>query len=128
MEKFTLKYFVFGLLQLAYKNPGPNGWGNPCSNLLESFCLKQESFVERIFGDYSNDSHEYRLNGAGLKLYWTVARENKMLTDSPDDNCGPISTAIFKARVGGDQANMYPEFVEAANEYIKEKYVYKGCY
>jgi hypothetical protein len=122
MEKHQLRYFFWELLRIAYKCPGPNGWGNPCSHLLEYICTRPSALIDRIAGDFSNDSHEFRLNGAGLKMYWIVERENKIPCSDSTSRCK------FKCRIGGDQANMYPEFVEAANQYLKEKRLYKGSY
>jgi hypothetical protein len=50
-----------------------------------------------------------------------MERRNHMMTDSPDDNCGPVNIAKFKCSIGGDQTDMYPKFVEAARAYIKQR-------
>lgn len=121
MSKFQLLYFFWELLKLSEKYPGKPGWGRPCSQLLEAMCLRQETFIDRILGDHTNSSNEYRLNEAGLKMYWIVERKNQMLTDSPDDNCGPVQSAKFKCYIGGDQAKDYEEFVLFANHEINKR-------
>ena len=74
MDRLQLLYFFWELIKLGIKYPGRPGFGWPCSNLLEAMMLKQNFFLNRIMGDFSNDSNEYRLNGAGLKLHWRVDR------------------------------------------------------
>lgn len=108
MEKYQLLYFFWELLKLADKHHD-NFWGNACSHLLETMCLTQENFIGSILGDYSNESHEYRLNGAGLKLYWMVDRQDQ------------TQSTRFKCRVGGDQRADYLFFTQAANDMIAER-------
>ena len=121
MERFQLLYFFLELIKLGMDLPGRPGFGWPCSSLLESMVLKQQSFIDRIRGDYSGEFNEYRLNGAGLKLHWKVERTNMNLTDSPDDNCGPIQFSKFKCYISGDQKDDYTGFVVAAEKYIRER-------
>lgn len=102
MDKFRLKLFFLELLELSYQNIRP-GWGNPCSELLKKMCVYQDSWLNKIAGDYTNNSHEFRLNGAGLKMYWKVDKETRQ----------------FKCSISGDQAREYPFFVAAANQKIK---------
>lgn len=120
-EKFLLLSFFKDLIDLSIKHPGRVGFGIPCSYLLSKLILHQEHFIDTIKGDYTNTFNEFRLNGAGLKMNWRVIRENKMLTDSPDDNCGPIKVAKFQCYITGDQKKDYPEFVEAAEKLIKSR-------
>ena len=122
-ESYNLLYFFNELIKIGLRYPGRPGWGNPCSHLIEALVLTREKFVDRICNDYTRSSHEFRLNGAGLKMYWEVRRENKMLTKSPDDHQGPIQISKFVCSIAGDQAKEYPEFVEAARKFIKQR----GC-
>jgi hypothetical protein len=103
METFLLKQFFLDMLNLSYEAVRP-GWGNPCSYLLERLMLRQEPFLNKIVGDYTNSSHEMRLNGAGLKLWWTVHREGV--------------DARFTCHIGGDQAREYPFFVDRVEKLI----------
>lgn len=105
MDAFILKQFFLEMLNLSYNNIRP-GWGNPCSYLLERLMLRQKPFLDKIMGDYTGHSHEMRLNGAGLKLWWTVQRKN--------------SKTKFTCHIGGDQAKEYPFFVAQANNLIKK--------
>ena len=105
MDMFTIKLFFHELLELSYNDLRP-GWGNPCSHLLESLIVRQKPFLDKIEGDYTNDSHEFRLNNAGLKLYWHVNRETGAKFDG------------FRCSIGGDQAKEYPFFVVQARALI----------
>jgi hypothetical protein len=105
MEAFLLKQFFLDMLNLSYEAVRP-GWGNPCSYLLERLILRQEPFLDKIMGDYTNNSHEMRLNGAGLKLWWCVYRDG--------DN------TRFTCHIGGDQAREYPFFVDRVEKLIKK--------
>jgi len=108
MERFMLKQFFHELLELSYNDLRP-GWGNPCTWLLETICIRQEPFLDKIMGDYTGDSHEVRLNNAGLKMHWRVHREG--------------DKAVFKCYISGDQAKDYPFFVAQARQLImKHKY------
>jgi hypothetical protein len=51
----------------------------------------------------TDDSYEYRVNGAGLKLYSHSA-------------LGKVSI-----RIGGDQRDSYPTFVQRANALLRER-------
>lgn len=110
METFELKGFFLELLELSYTDLRP-GWGNPCSELLKKMCLRQEPWLRRIEGDYTGDSHEVRLNGAGLKMHWRVVK-----SDSTGER-------TFKCHISGDQVREYPMFVAQARRLI-EKYGY----
>jgi hypothetical protein len=102
MDKSKLKLFFLELLELSYLNIRP-GWGNPCSELLKKMCIYQDVWLNKITGDYTNNSHEFRLNGAGLKMHWRVDKE----------------TRKFTCNVSGDQVCEYPIFVAKAKEIIK---------
>lgn len=109
MEKFRLRMFFNEMIQLMYRHPGKPGFGNPVSWLIEQMCVYNEKFINRITGDYSGDSHECRLNNAGLKFFWSVERNG--------------GDAKFRCRIGGDQVREYQDYVDAANELI-QKYGY----
>ena len=70
---------------------------NPCSCLIEDGMRigGVEAWVKKIV---NNSGGEYRLNGAGLKMYVTI------------NHTGMRAMVNF----GGDQAHMYPEFVQEA--------------
>ena len=106
MDEFTLKNFFWELLQLSYFDTR-DGWGNPCSYLLERMMLRQQVFLDKIMGDHTTMSHEMRLNGAGLKLWWSVEK---------NDNC----VRKFTCHIGGDQAKEYPMFTAQARNLIKK--------
>jgi hypothetical protein len=103
MDKFRLKLFFLELLELSYQDIRP-GWGNPCSQLLNKMIMYQDPFLDKIIGDYTNNSNELRLNGAGLKMYWEVDKETRQ----------------FKCSISGDQAKEYPMFVARARQVIKQ--------
>jgi hypothetical protein len=105
MDRFELKMFFHDVLILSYNDLKP-GWGNPCSHLLQTFCLRKGPFLDGIIGDYTGNSHEYRLNNAGVKMYWEVWRH--------DDR------AEFRCSIGGDQAKEYPLFIEQVRSLIKK--------
>jgi len=102
VDTYKLKMFFLELLELSYVDIRP-GWGNPCSELLKKMCMHQERWIKRIEGDYTTHSHEFRLNGAGLKMYWEVDKETRQ----------------FKCSIGGDQQNEYPLFMVKARQLIK---------
>ena len=105
MDMFTVKLFFHELLELSYNDLRP-GWGNPCSHLLESLIVRHQPFLDKIEGDHTNHSHEFRLNNAGLKMYWEVRRHTGAEFDE------------FKVSIGGDQAREYPIFVTQARALI----------
>lgn len=120
-EKFNLLYFFKEIIDFGLRWPGRPGFGSPISYLLEKLILRQNAFILKIQNDHSGDFHEMRINGAGLKMNWRVVRENKMLTDSPDDNQGPIEVAKFQCYITGDQKKDYPEFVTAVEGLIRRR-------
>lgn len=107
MDEFTLKNFFWELMQLSYVDFRPE-WGNPCSYLLERLMLRQKMFLDKITGDFTNMSHEMRLNGAGLKLWWSMEKDDR-------------DQRQFTCHIGGDQAKEYPMFVAQSRRLI-EKY------
>lgn len=98
----------------------PHGWGGAfsvlrcgfCNDGVEhtgSLCKHQEARLEQWASDIVNTQNdEYRLNGAGLKLY------TRGLTVGFRRDLG------FNMRVGGDQAAHYPHFVAWANARLAE--------
>jgi len=69
------------------------GGGYPLSRLVNSSMSKSLLIRDIVSDDYG----EYRLNGAGLKLYWRWDRDEDTL----------------KVRIGGDQSKQFPFFVAA---------------
>ena len=106
MEKYQLMSFFYELIRLGIDLPGRPGYGSPISWLLEQMCIRQEHFLARICGDFTGDSHEWRINSAGLKFHWRVCNEN--------------DKRKFKCYISGDQARDYPGFVVAANNLINK--------
>ena len=98
MDKYVLLQFFHELIQLAI-NMEPNKYGSPVSYLLENLILYQEIFLEKILVERSH-SFEVRINGAGLKMY--------------------IRTNPSRITIGGDQADLYPEFVARVRDLIRE--------
>jgi len=106
-ERYNLLYFFRELIQLSIKYPGPPGWGHACSELLDTLILKQDHFINRIMIDDSGDFHEYRLNGAGLKMQWRVNKEG--------------DSSKFQCYISGDQKKEYDDFVVMAEKHILER-------
>jgi len=77
--------------------------GYPLSGLIDDLTSGGNRLVKKIITDTSGESHEFRLNNAGLKLYWRLSREHDLL----------------KVSIGGDQANNYPRFVAAVRRIIE---------
>ena len=100
MTKFSLLRFFLEVIQIAI-NMEPNKYGSPVSYLLENIVLYQEDFLNRILEDRGY-STEVRINGSGLKMYFR--------------HRGPRG----KVTIGGDQIDLYPEFVKRVNELIRE--------
>lgn len=108
MDRHKLMHFFFEMIKLGVKMPGRPGFGNPISWLLEQMCTRQDAFLDRICNDYTYQSNEYRLNGAGLKMHWRLEKNT---------NNG---WRVFKCHISGDQAKDYPEFVVAAKRLIRD--------
>lgn len=80
------------------------GGGYPLSGLVDSLLnVRHQNLVNRMVSDDTGESHEFRLNEAGLKMYWRLDRERGLL----------------KVSIGGDQANNYPRFVAAVRRLIE---------
>ncbi len=109
MDMFKIKTFFHELLKLSYIDIR-SGWGNPCSHLLEDMCIRQETFLKKIEGDYTSNSHEYRLNNAGLKMHWSMRRSGTYHGSDRE----------FKLTISGDQVREYPMFVAKARRLIEE--------
>lgn len=72
-------------------------------------CSHEQRTIERYADEIVNgDQHEYRLNGAGLKLYTRGVR------------VGYDLSVTFSMNVWGDQRADYPQFVEFANARLDE--------
>jgi len=102
MTKHALLSLLLQLVNAAM-SLGPNKYGNPVSYLLEQVFLYQDALLEDILNSTPIDSHELRLNGAGLKLYWSHSKGK------------------FRFNVGGDQRDLYPMFVEMAQKIITDR-------
>jgi hypothetical protein len=100
-DEFKLQYFFAQLLKLACRYADPK-YGNPCIGLVEQVCMYHNQFISRILGDRTKESHEFRLNEAGLKMYWRM-----------EQRC-------FKCHIGGDQTDLYPAFMERVPKLLKE--------
>jgi hypothetical protein len=97
------------LIEAVEKAQTP-GWSNPGWSHACSATVREERSLERMARDIvTDDSHEFRLNGAGLKLYTRGVKVGIMRRE-----------VQFNMRVGGDQASAYPEFVEWANNRLAE--------
>lgn len=110
MDKWKLRMFFYELIKLGIDLPGRPGFGSPISWLLEQMCMYQDNLLSVITDDYTGDSHECRLNNAGLKMHWRVERNN-----NPEGK--------FTVYISGDQAKDYIGFVVAGEKLIK-KYNY----
>lgn len=98
MDKHKLLAFFLDVVRVAVDMP-PNRYGSPVSYLLEYLMLYQDNFIEKLLKD-RDYSVEVRINGAGLKMY--INKERKRI------------------HIGGDQADLYPEFVERVQEIIRK--------
>lgn len=100
--KYRLRMLFWQLLKLANQYRDSH-YGDPCTGLLEQMCMYQDSFLSCFINakDTCCDSHEYRLNEAGLKLNWTKFNGRIWM-----DICG-------------DQVSCYPMFVATARETLR---------
>jgi len=107
-RKFALQMFFNEIVTLSHRTDmlveAIEGGGYPLSGLVNNL-LSNRSIVDKIVKDYTGESHEFRLNGAGFKLYWRLDRELNFL----------------KIKVGGDQARQYPFFVAAVNRLLENQ-------
>ena len=105
-RKFALRMFFDEIITLSHTRgmlvEGITGGGYPLSGLTNDD-LKKRRLVKRIAGATDSDSHEFRLNGAGLKLYWRLDQEHDLL----------------KISIGGDQAKDYPFFTAHVRNILK---------
>lgn len=105
---FELNLFFSEIVSLSHHSEmmreAIEGGGYPLSNLVNSLLNKGCSITRRIVSDYTGESHEFRLNNAGLKMYWRLDRESNQL----------------RVRIGGDQARQFPRFVAAVRRIIEE--------
>jgi len=107
-REFALKLFFNEIVTLSHRTDmmeeGIEGGGYPLSSLVNNL-LSNHSIVNKITNDYTGESHEFRLNGAGLKMWWRLNR----------------SLGFLKIRIGGDQARQYPFFVAAVNKLLEHQ-------
>lgn len=101
MDEYRIRMFFYELIRLSLRYDYTRN-GSPVSGLIEQMCLYNEPFVKRIMGDRTNESHEFRLNGAGLKMLWRVHRNRLII------------------KICGDQVYMYPEFVEEGRKLVRK--------
>ena len=100
--EFKLRYLFWHMLQLANKHRDPK-YGDPCSHLLESIILYPDNFIKKMSDTQGPDSHEFRLNGAGLKMRWLHYKNRMYIT------------------ISGDQKDLYPVFVNEAEALLKKE-------
>ena len=98
MDKFKLLTFFRAVIDLAITME-PNKYGSPVSYLVEELVLYQEAFIARLL-QHREHSVEVRINGAGLKMYINIERK--------------------RIHIGGDQKDLYPEFVEKVERIIRK--------
>jgi len=82
---------------------GIEGGGYPLSRLFNS-SMSRSLLIRDIVKE---NSGEYRLNGAGFKLYWRWDRDKDTL----------------KVRIGGDQAKQFPFFVAAVRRILDRGHI-----
>lgn len=99
---YKLRMLFFKLIRLANQHRDPV-YGDPCSYLTENMVLYQERFISQFENarDTRCDSHEIRLNGAGLKLLW-IKYDGR-----------------YWFSIAGDQKDLYPRFVATAIEALR---------
>jgi len=109
-------HFLSELNILGILLPGKVGFGYATSALME-YTTERGSilqFVNEMEKASKKDpfSHEYRLNGAGLKMLWEWN----------------LSKSKIKFVICGDQREYYPEFAKSADILIKENKFNKEVY
>ena len=107
--EFNLLFHKLCLLGVEY--PGKD-WSNPCSHLMEVCVTRPGSLAELITTDFTCESHEFRLNGSGLKMYWRVEKTAN-------------GRKVF-ITIGGDQVDDYYCFVFKARELLNKLGYDKG--
>jgi len=108
MDTARLKAFFLKLIKLGILHPGV-GMDSATSKLLDDMVLRGNHIVKRIVGDYNSDYQEYRLNGAGLKLFWRNAKTVKP---------GGGEYRRFECFIAGDQVEDFPTFTLLAKALI----------
>ena len=101
MDDYRIRNFFYELIRLSLRYDYTRE-GSPVSGLIEQMCLYNESFIKRIMGDRTDEPHEFRLNGAGLKMLWRVHKDHLII------------------RITGDQVDMYPMFVDEARKLVRK--------
>ena len=107
-KKYAIKQFFNEIIKLSHSvfmlREAIEGGGYPLSGLLNAILANGcTRLIDRMLTDDPHTSHEFRLNEAGLKLYWRTNLENNSL----------------KVRIGGDQERSYPKFVAAVRRIIE---------
>jgi hypothetical protein len=120
LDKFGLKSLFHEMIRLAVEDMrAPQSesarMGFGCKKLMDDMCLRQDALLNRIMGDYSTDSHEYRLNEAGLKMLWRMNRDDK---DNPR----------FLCVICGDQVDYYKVLTEQLRSLIRQRGACKWTY
>jgi len=106
-NKFGVMRFFSELCALSIKYPGRSGYGIGCSLLIEDLIERNTPFYSKIENDLSGNFHEYRINGAGLKMHWRVVRKQE-------------KHPTFECYISGDQVRDYPDFFVCAKELIRK--------
>ncbi len=114
-REFALRMFFNEIISISHRTDmleeGIKGGGYPLSGLVNNL-LSNRSILNKIVSDYTGEMHEFRLNGAGFKLWWRFDRNLDFL----------------KIHIGGDQACQYPNFVDAVNKFIENnRFLDKGA-
>jgi len=108
-RKLVLRWLFNELIKLSHRvdmmEEAIVGGGYPLSGLVDSIINPfGRILVDNIVDSTDSNSHEFRLNGAGFKLYWRLDQRHNLL----------------KISVGGDQAVNYPHFVAAMRQIIEQ--------
>ena len=101
MDEYRIRNFFWQLIRLSLRYDYTR-IGSPVSGLIEQMCLYNDKFIARIMGDRTRESHEFRLNEAGLKMLWRVHNDRLII------------------KICGDQVSMYIEFVEEARKLVRK--------
>lgn len=105
-DKFKLKHFFWELCQIGVNDHAKHPtFGFATSKLMEDMFTRQEQLLDRMLNDYTGEGHEYRLNGAGLKMYWRMRKDG--------------DKRHWVCSISGDQAKDYPFFMMGARQMIK---------
>lgn len=101
LDEFRIRNFFWQLIRLSLRYDYTR-MGSPVSGLIEQMCLYNDQFVKRIMGDKTRQSHEFRLNDAGLKMLWRVHKDHLII------------------KIAGDQVDMYEDFVIEARKLVRK--------